>query len=153
MHVRKFYKICQDIILFTFFLELLEGLVYARSKPLTWKSHKAYCWKLKLTTCLLICRYLEEGNFDTVRLALERSKKVVVATLELVPDLEKHELFPLIDKLPRIDITEGTGFGANYQVNKQQAKSLVEACHVSLFETGDLIEEFTESYYPYEEGK
>ena len=84
---------------------------------------------------------------------MERNKKVVVATLELVPDLEKHELFPLIDKLPRIDITEGTGFGANYQVNKQQAKSLVEACHVSLFETGDLIEEFTESYYPYEEGK
>ena len=75
-----------------------------------------------------------------------------MATLEIVPELEKHELYPLIDKLPRIDITEGTGFGANYQVNKQQAKSLVEACHVSLFDTGDL-EEITESYYPHEDGK
>ena len=87
-----------------------------------------------------------------MRLALERNKKVVIATLEIVPDLEKHELYPLIDKLPRIDITEGTGFGANYQVNKQQAKSLVEACHFSLFESGD-IEEITESYYPHEDGE
>lgn len=87
-----------------------------------------------------------------MRLALERNKKVVIATLEIVPDLEKHELYPLIDKLPRIDITEGTGFGASYQVNKQQARSLVEACHVSLFDTGD-IEEATESYYPHEDGK
>ncbi len=64
----------------------------------------------------------------------------MVATLEIVPDLEKHEVYSLIEKLPRIDITEGTGLGANYQVNKQQAKSLVEACHISLFDTGDLEE-------------
>ena len=88
----------------------------------------------------LFSRYLEEKNFDTVKLALEKSKKVVIATLEIVPDLEKHDIYGLIEKLPRIDITEGTGSGANYQVNKLQAKSLVEACHVSLFDQGDLEE-------------
>eukprot|EP00794_Sanderia_malayensis_P006311 gene6311-7033_t len=93
-----------------------------------------------LILLLLTNKYLEERNFDTVKLALEKSKKVVVATLEIVNDLEQHELYSLIEKLPRIDITEGTGSGANYQVNKPQAKSLVEACHITLFDTGDLEE-------------
>ena len=100
---------------------------------------------------ILSLRYLEEEDFDTVRLALERDKKVVIAVLEIIPDFEKHELYPVIDKLPRIDITEGTGAGAGYEVNKQQAKSLVEACHASLFDTGD-IEEIAESS-PRKDGK
>jgi len=97
-----------------------------------------------LILLLLTNKYLEEEDFDTLRLALERDKKVVTAALEIIPDFEKHELYPVIEKLPRIDITEGTGSGAGYEVNKQQARSLVEACHASLFDTGD-IEEITES--------
>ena len=87
-------------------------------------------------------RYIEEGNFKLLQVAANTSKKIIVAQLDALDDINNPGLKELLEGRPRVDISEGTGSGTSYQVNKNQIKSLTETCHSTVFGIGDLITEY-----------
>ena len=74
-----------------------------------------------------------------------KDKKILVALFEEGLSLENQGYEEILLNKIKIDISEGSGTGQSYQPNAQQIKSLVEACHVTVFGHGSLGEEFKRS--------
>ena len=92
----------------------------------------------------IVFRYFTEGALDNVRSNI-KDKKILVALFEEGLSLENQGYEEILLNKIKIDISGGSGTGQSYQPNAQQIKSLVEACHVTVFGHGSLGEAFKRS--------
>ena len=92
----------------------------------------------------IVFRYFTEGALDNVRSNI-KDKKILVALFEEGLSLENQGYEEILLNKIKIDISGGSGTGQSYQPNAQQIKSLVEACHVTVFGHGSLGKAFKRS--------